>query len=71
MVAAATRDVQGRIWSVHAPIASASNLDQPAEMLGATPNIPIVLDAVYEDQDAEYLDIRVLSERLAVRPRAR
>jgi len=71
MVGAATRDVQGRIWSVHAPIASATNLDQLAEMLGATPNVPIVLDAVYEDRDAEYLDIRALHERLAARPRAR
>ena len=56
LVAAPRNDVAGKLWDAHAPIHSAPNLDWLARWLKLSAQTPMVLDALYESQDEEYLD---------------
>lgn len=65
LVSAAEKDESGRVSSLHAPVASASPEDRArARSLVKTmrqKGSRIVLEALYEDADAEYADVRLLS----------
>lgn len=56
LIATSRRDAVGKIWDAHAPIHSGSDLDALSRWLAISPATPAVLDAVLDDQDAEYLD---------------
>jgi hypothetical protein len=60
LVAAPRRDVAGKLWDAHAPIHSAPKLDWLAQWLRLSAGTPMVLDALYESQDEEYLDVVAL-----------
>ena len=56
LVATARRDAAGKIWDAHAPLHSARDLGALIRCLAISPATPAVLDAVFDDHDAEYLD---------------
>ena len=56
LIATSRRDAVGKIWDARAPIHSGSDLDALSRWLAISPATPAVLDAVLDDQDAEYLD---------------
>ena len=60
LLSASAHDIAGRLWSANAPIASCENLEGLAQLLATAPDAPILLDAVYPNQDAEYLDARAM-----------
>jgi len=58
LAAAPRRDLAGRLWDVHAPVHRAAPADQEALRAYArqAPQLPVILDAILEDADAEYLE---------------
>jgi len=60
LVSGARKDVAGTTWDVHAPIQAALPPGALAQCLALAPNAPLLLDAVYADPDAEYLDAKGL-----------
>lgn len=65
LVAAARRDVAGRIWDAHAPIQSMPATDSLRKWLGVVPQAPVVSDALLPDADAEYLEALSLEKVVA------
>jgi hypothetical protein len=55
LVAAARRDLSGDLWDAHSPINSQLSTFDP-QLLSLSRSIPLLLDAVYTNQDEEYLD---------------
>jgi hypothetical protein len=64
LVAASNNDVAGKMWDAHGPIHSARNPEALARLLALSPGTPIVLDALYANQDEEYLDAVALDKAL-------
>ncbi len=62
LVAAARRDVAGVVWDFNAPIFNQANPERLARLLKVSPRIPAVLDAIYQNQDEEYLDAVMLEK---------
>jgi hypothetical protein len=62
LVAASHKDVAGKLWDAHAPIHSASSPEAIARLLALSPGTPAVLDALYANQDEEYLDAMALAK---------
>jgi hypothetical protein len=62
LVAASNRDVAGKLWDAHGPIHSAPNAEALARLLALSPGTPSVLDALYANQDEEYLDAVALAK---------
>ncbi|MDQ1255413.1 MAG: hypothetical protein QG656_2, partial [Candidatus Hydrogenedentes bacterium] len=60
IVGAPAYDAAGRRWTANAPLAGYESLGRLRELLSLAPEVPVLLDAVYPDQDAEYRDARVL-----------
>ena len=67
LVAAERRDAMGRVWDRHAPLCSIRVGDNLAQWLAAVPTAPKVLDAVFADEDQEYLDAMVIKRMLEER----
>ena len=53
-------DLNGQLWTVHAPIAGAHQEDTLRGLFTVSPETPIVCDAIYETWDAEYRDIKTV-----------
>ena len=64
LVAASRNDVAGKIWDAHAPIHFARSPDALARALALSPATPAILDALYANQDQEYLDAVALERVL-------
>jgi hypothetical protein len=64
LVAAQQTDIAGRVWDNHAPLHSRRDLDNTAQWLFVLPPVPKILDAVFENQDEEYLDAMALNRML-------
>lgn len=62
LVAASNRDVAGKLWDAHGPIHSAPNAEALARLLALSPGTPSVLDALYANQDEDYLDAVALAK---------
>jgi hypothetical protein len=56
LVAAQQADIGGKVWDNHAPLRSLRDRKAIAQWLATAPGAPIILDAVYANQDDEYLD---------------
>jgi len=56
-LSSARKDITGQIWDIHTPIHQASNPGDLAKWLSLISEAPIVLDAIYANQDEEYLDV--------------
>ena len=65
LVAAPQMDLAGTLWDVHAPLHSLAEPGAMAEWISLVPEAPIVLDAVFANQDEEYHDAVALG-RLSV-----
>jgi Xylose isomerase-like TIM barrel len=64
LLATPARDIGGSVWQYHGPVAGKDSEALLRALLADASGIPLILDAVYPDQDAEYLDARAL-DRLA------
>jgi hypothetical protein len=64
LVAAAHNDVAGKMWDAHGPIYSTRNPEALARLLALPPGTPAVLDALYANQDQEYLDALTLAKAM-------
>jgi hypothetical protein len=62
LVAASHKDVAGKLWDAHGPIHSARNPEAIARLLALSLGAPAVLDALYANQDEEYLDAIALAK---------
>ncbi|MGL4942212.1 MAG: hypothetical protein ACRC46_03355 [Thermoguttaceae bacterium] len=66
LVASPQFDVSGAVWSFHGPLVKRkSDAITNPKTLQAYQDIPLILDAVYEDQEQEYLDIRFIEKLFA------
>ena len=65
LVAASHNDVAGKMWDAHGPIHAARSLEALARLLALSPGTPIALDALYANQDEEYLDALTLAKGLS------
>jgi hypothetical protein len=64
-VSAIERDITGSIWNENVPIQSYPDPERLASILSIAPGAAVVLDAVYQDHDEEYLDAICLRKLLA------
>jgi hypothetical protein len=64
LVAAPRRDLSGHLWDAHAPVHRAATAEAQAVhgYLGLAPQLPVILDAILEDADAEFLEATALRE---------
>jgi len=62
LTAGAREDVTGKIWDVHVPLSQAQTSDSLREISSQSTNAPIVLDALFSNQDEEYLDAAALEQ---------
>jgi hypothetical protein len=59
-VAAPETDVAGAVWNLHGRLASSARAAEVAAFLARSVHGTLVLDALYDDRDAEYADARIL-----------
>jgi len=64
LVAAQQTDIGGKVWDNHAPLHSLRDLKATAQWMATAPTTPKILDAVYGNQDDEYLDAITLDRML-------
>jgi hypothetical protein len=57
-------DVAGRLWNANGPIAGSNSEEELAALLRINPNVPVLADVPYENQDQEYLDAVALDRIL-------
>jgi hypothetical protein len=62
LASAPAYDIAGTPWTMNAPLAENADADALAQLLAAAPSVPIMLDGVYTNWDAEYLDARCVAE---------
>ena len=64
LVAAQRTDIGGKVWDNHAPLHSLRDFRTTARWMATAPAAPKILDAVYGNQDDEYLDAITLERML-------
>ena len=57
-------DVAGKMWNAYGPIAGSNQEEELAGLLRLNPNVPVLSDVPYENQDQEYLDAVALDQIL-------
>ncbi len=57
----AKTDIGGKVWNNHAPLHSLQDRKATAQWMATAPGAPKILDAVYGNQDDEYLDAMTLN----------
>jgi hypothetical protein len=62
LASAPRKDHADKLWDVHAPLHASEDAPRIHSWLKLVLHAPIVLDALYPDADAEYLDAKALSE---------
>ncbi len=61
LASAPANDGNGRLWTVHGSLAEdATVCERLKTLLATTPEVPIALDAVFDNREEEYRDIRML-----------
>ena len=60
LAAAPEADVTGKQWNAHAPLHRLADQESVARWVSPSPEVPILLDAIYANQDEEYLDALAL-----------
>ena len=60
LVSAPAFDIAGVLWNAHTPIAECKQKSLLSEILSTGPDVPLILDALYDTQDEEYRDITAL-----------
>jgi hypothetical protein len=58
LAAAPRRDLAGQLWDAHAPVhrADAAETHAVHNYLLLAPKLPVILDAILDDADAEFLE---------------
>jgi hypothetical protein len=64
LVAGKRTDIGGAVWDTHAPLHAVRDAATIAPWLAAAPAAPMVLDALHEHPDDEYLDAIALKRML-------
>ncbi len=64
LVADVQKDASGKIWDAHAPIQSGAGLESLSRWIALSPGAPMVLDALLEGADAEYLEAKAVDKLL-------
>jgi hypothetical protein len=59
-IASSAKDLSGKIYSVNQPLAGSAVLPEAATLLNGLKDKVLILDGIYTDKDAEYLDVREL-----------
>jgi hypothetical protein len=57
-------DLAGKLWNAYGPIAGSNQAEPLAALLRLNPNVPVLADVPYENQDQEYLDAVALDHIL-------
>jgi hypothetical protein len=57
-------DAAGKLWNAYGPIAGSNYEEELAALLRLNPNVPVLADVPYENQDQEYLDAIALDRIL-------
>jgi hypothetical protein len=65
LVAASQRDAADEVWDTHVPVHLRRSPEELAKWLALSPATPAVLDALFANQDEEYLEAVVLDKALA------
>jgi hypothetical protein len=62
LAAAPRRDLTGHLWDAHAPVHRAAAAEQQVirGYFGQAPRLPVILDAILADADAEFLEATAL-----------
>ena len=61
MVGAPQEDFNGKLWSIQGPVYSSPFAASIQSQVASQPDVPVMLDAVYPNWDAEYLDARLMA----------
>jgi hypothetical protein len=69
LISGTASDITGTVWNWNAPVAASEQGRQLSPLLSAGPEVPLVLDATYINQEAEYHDIKVLEQLATARAR--
>jgi hypothetical protein len=64
LMATSRNDVAGKMWDAHGLISAARSSDALGRLLAFSPDTPALLDALYANQDEEYLDAMALDKAL-------
>jgi len=56
-------DVGGHLWNAHAPLATGNWKDQMSKFISLAPDVPVVLDAVHQNWDEVYQDLKILEKQ--------
>jgi hypothetical protein len=59
-IAAPARDLSGKIYSLNQPLAGSFVLPEAATLMNGLKDKILILDGIYDDKNAEYLDVREL-----------
>lgn len=65
LVASAASDLSGTTWNRSMPIAGRESASRLGALMSISPETPVLLDAVYDTLDAEYLDARALDDLMS------
>jgi hypothetical protein len=57
-------DLTGKMWNAYGPIAGSNQDEELAGLLRLNPDVPVLADVPYENQDQEYLDAAALDRIL-------
>jgi hypothetical protein len=58
------RDLSGRLWNTYAPVFASGFEKELTELLMIAPEVPILIDVLFENRDQEYLESVVLEKIL-------
>lgn len=62
LVSAPAFDIGGHLWNTHAPLATGDWRDRIAGFTSLAPDVPMILDAVYQNWDEVYKDLKILGK---------
>jgi len=62
LLATPQADQSGRLWDAHAPLHHVADRARVAAWIALAPKAPILMDALYANQDEEYLDAQALEQ---------
>jgi len=64
LAAAPRKDSTGHLWDAHGQLHLSADTTSVLDYLKSAPDLPVILDAVYGDQDEEYGDAAFLNGNL-------
>ncbi len=62
LISAPQYDATGKPWTFRAPVHTLDNSESLSRILSLRKDVPLVFDAVYENQDDEYRDVVLINE---------